>query len=865
MAEKVEVVINATGNLSREMQKASRSTETLGRTIKNLAIPVAAVGAAVIALGATATKMAGDFEAGIREVASLLPDGERQIESLTEKTLALSKALGVDAIESTKALYQAISAGVPAENVFEFMEVATKAAIAGVTETEVAVTALTGVINAFSLPMSDAQRIADILFTTVKGGVVTFEELTRSIAVVAPIAASTGISIEEVAAAITTMTKQNIPARVATSALRQAIANIITPSSQAIELATDLGIAFNAEGLEAKGLVGLLQDVDKATGGNITKMAKLFGSVEALQAVLALTGEGAGKFAADYEAAMTSAGAATEAFNTINAGFNRQMERLAAAIQVVFIEIGTKLLPILSPLIERMIEFATSFDPSPIINAIELLADNMVEIGVTIGVMTAGAAIAFGIMQAAAIRAAIATALAFLPITLALAAITAAVFLFVKAWRNNWGDIQGIVETVAGNILGFFKAMAAAVINLFGIMVNRVIDSINDFIRAYQELRIFLNQIPGFDLPELKQLKNLEIEGGAIIDRLTEKFNRFRRNLGRADGEDPMQRWIDGAKNLRREMEEIPPPPSPPPPPDLGPPIDQARELQDIIRAIADIPLFGETAVGDELFRMSIDAKKLQLAIAEAGGRGAEGIEPLENQLKELRRQMDIVRLRGEIAFDPANRMIDRLVNSIQEMTVQEKLDTLLSLEATTVEDIRIAAEAMGLIVADVEMLQGFTTFPSLGILKSGWVEIRDITGEFLTRVQKTDAQMSRFALPAVVELGGEWAKVNQQAETYLQFLEQMAGVGFVLGPGAPPTPREHGGPVSAGRPFLVGERGPELFIPRTNGSISPNISNATDNRNVTINIMGGSPREVLDKFAVEPRLRDLIRPKPIF
>jgi len=35
--------------------------------------------------------------------------------------------------------------------------------------------------------------------------------------------------------------------------------------------------------------------------------------------------------------------------------------------------------------------------------------------------------------------------------------------------------------------------------------------------------------------------------------------------------------------------------------------------------------------------------------------------------------------------------------------------------------------------------------------------------------------------------------------------------------------PRALGGPVDAGSPFLVGERGPELFVPNINGMIVPN------------------------------------------
>jgi hypothetical protein len=40
---------------------------------------------------------------------------------------------------------------------------------------------------------------------------------------------------------------------------------------------------------------------------------------------------------------------------------------------------------------------------------------------------------------------------------------------------------------------------------------------------------------------------------------------------------------------------------------------------------------------------------------------------------------------------------------------------------------------------------------------------------------------------------------------------------------------RQAGGPVEAGTPYLVGERGPELFVPRTAGTIAAGGANITN------------------------------------
>lgn len=50
---------------------------------------------------------------------------------------------------------------------------------------------------------------------------------------------------------------------------------------------------------------------------------------------------------------------------------------------------------------------------------------------------------------------------------------------------------------------------------------------------------------------------------------------------------------------------------------------------------------------------------------------------------------------------------------------------------------------------------------------------------------------------------------------------------------------RAVGGPVSEGRPFLVGERGPELFVPDRAGRIAPNMPAGRERPsiNITVNV----------------------------
>ncbi len=85
---------------------------------------------------------------------------------------------------------------------------------------------------------------------------------------------------------------------------------------------------------------------------------------------------------------------------------------------------------------------------------------------------------------------------------------------------------------------------------------------------------------------------------------------------------------------------------------------------------------------------------------------------------------------------------------------------------------------------------------------------------------------------------GGESAKLNDVDK--VRDILPAKGKGGLLGDltnsiadlfGA----RAFGGPVGAGQPFLVGERGPELFIPQTAGRINPDVGGGAVN--ITMNI----------------------------
>ena len=346
----LSIVIGAKDNASGVFKKVGGS---LGKLAKVGAVGVAALGVAAGGATVAAVKMAQGYEKAMAEVASLGVPAD-QMKVLEQGVLDLSRRLGVDATEATGALYQAISAGVPPENALAFLETASKAAIAGVTDAETAVDGISSVVNAFASQNLSATQAADLMFATVKAGKTNFEELSASIANVAPLANATGVQFSEVSAALATMTASGTKTAVATTQIRSAIQSLTKPSEELTDIFQRAGFESGEAAVKQIGFAGAADLVSKATGGSVSQMTKLLGSIEGVQGVLGVTGAQADAFAKNMEGMENSAGAADAAFETMSQSFDFQMSRVGEAFKAGLIEVGLQILPVLTPIVETL-------------------------------------------------------------------------------------------------------------------------------------------------------------------------------------------------------------------------------------------------------------------------------------------------------------------------------------------------------------------------------------------------------------------------------------------------------------------------------------------------------------------------------
>lgn len=335
------------GEVSTGVAKSERSFASRLGSFAKIAAGAGAVAGAAFTVKFTAE--AAVLDSQMREVVTLLgvtgKAADKELGRVRSQVRGLSDDFGIAQQTLTSGLYQAISAGVPKQNVLSFMQVASKASIGGVTDVETAVDGLSTTINAFGLKASQAQEVADSMFTAVKGGKTTFRELSDSLFNVAPAAAAAGVGFKEVNAAVATLTASGTPTSVATTQIRSALVGLQRPSAELDAIFQALGYSSAQQAVKQKGLVFALGEVKKATHGNNGELQKLLGSQEAVAAANVLAGTGAKKFRQEMDAQAKSAGATNKAFQVVQQGAARQWAVFRTGLKNIGLSVGQALLP----------------------------------------------------------------------------------------------------------------------------------------------------------------------------------------------------------------------------------------------------------------------------------------------------------------------------------------------------------------------------------------------------------------------------------------------------------------------------------------------------------------------------------------
>ncbi len=298
-----------------------------------------------LSVGAAMGGSVVEFVAWNKEAArawTMMDTGVAGFVSLRKEISKLSSELGVAKSELGKGWYQALSAGVAQDQLIPFLRTAGKVAVADGSSIETAIDGITTVLNAYAKPSTEAAAVTDQMFKAVAKGKTTFSDLASYISQAAPAASAMGVGLDQVLAAVVTLTKQGVPTSTAMVQIRNAM----------LTLNTELGDGWAKSMTLQEGL----EKVASGAGYSATAIEKAFGK-ENITGVLAMTGAAAKGAAADLADMQAQSGGLQAAFDKVDSQVGhwpRVWQSIRAVVSDVGEAIDTSLRPAINYISQKL-------------------------------------------------------------------------------------------------------------------------------------------------------------------------------------------------------------------------------------------------------------------------------------------------------------------------------------------------------------------------------------------------------------------------------------------------------------------------------------------------------------------------------
>lgn len=356
-----------------KIQKFGDSVSKVGSTLtKAITLPVAA--------GFTvATKAASDFTTQIGEIGPLLTNGQaitaeykQQLEQMGESSKQWAKDYGVSTTEINQGLAEVVRKGYDANQTMGVMPAILDATKASGDAFNDVMNVSTEVISQFNLKGKDyettvqnATRVTDSLTYVANATSAGFTDLGLAMSYVGPVANSLNMSVEETAAAIGLLSDAGIGGEKAGTALRGALTRLLKPSDQNIAGFEQLGISVDDFKEGTLTLPDILDKIKTNTQGwtdaqRTSAIALAFGT-ESQSAMNVLVNQGGDALRNLTSETESASGATKKIADSMKDLPANKVARFKESLNVLAITFGEKLLPLVTPWIEKATDMVNSF------------------------------------------------------------------------------------------------------------------------------------------------------------------------------------------------------------------------------------------------------------------------------------------------------------------------------------------------------------------------------------------------------------------------------------------------------------------------------------------------------------------------
>jgi TP901 family phage tail tape measure protein len=305
---------------------------------------------------------AGQVEENLNVLQVAARATDAQMAQVSKRAVELGSDLTLPATsaqDASAAMLELTKSGFSVDQAMDAAKGTLQLAAAAETDAATAANLMSGALNAFQLEAKDATHITDLLAGAANASKANITDLSQGFNQAGFAFGAAGLSADDLAVSLAILTKNGLTGSDSGTALKNAMMRLMDPTDKAAKLMHSLGFsAYDAQG-QMKPWPMLIADLQTAMAGmdDQTRNAAL-GNIflsDGMKAMIPLLNLSKEELAGMYTE-VTASGQAAElsaarmkGWNGVVEGFNSQMETLG-------IIIGQKVLPILTPLGQKLNE-----------------------------------------------------------------------------------------------------------------------------------------------------------------------------------------------------------------------------------------------------------------------------------------------------------------------------------------------------------------------------------------------------------------------------------------------------------------------------------------------------------------------------
>lgn len=825
---------------------------------------------ALAGFGSDMLGMAGDYEQSMNVLQTQSGATDQQMQQIRQTAQALGADLtlpATSAVDAGNAMLELSKGGLEVDQAMAAAKGTLQLAAAAETDVATAANITTGALSAFGLEGEKAGYIADVLANSANLSRASITDMSQGFQQAAFRFKSAGQGADDLATSLVILTKNGLSGSDSGTALQNMLARLQGPTDKAAKLMHSLGInVYDASG-NMKPMPDIIAIFNEKLGGMTQEQRNaalntIFLS-DGMKAMIPLLEAGQKGFLETRDAVNQQGSAAALAEAQMK-GLKGAAAGLTSQIETLALEGLEPLLPLMAEGVRSAAEFAGSFvgKVGPAVKGVigflsgaaKVISDNLVPAIVTLGIVTiAYAATQIPILIPAVMSAvtafgaqAVAAAAAVAPFAL----IGVAIFGVVKAYqgfidkintattsllesRKWWND-----STAAMERHGQASAEAKKALDPYATSINAIRNAIEEQTASLgrrmatgdvstEQFHEEMAAINGLRENLTVMTAEYEKQEQAIVRTTAVTITATAQTGNMANSQAELQNQtaltVEELEALAQEFEKI---------------------MQKGSEALGTLATTHASFIGDWRDRQTtFEDEMAELMEERAKATTDEQKEQIDQRVADLKKGYDeqnaaAAKAYAEQAAAQRQALGEQLLAYIENQRQMGNIsnEKAAEIREKTISHFGIMRDSAAALFGDMAM--------SVDEFASGAISDADSvarqwgqTEDAAVRLRdKANALKDRYVMELVAEMDKPGANIDAIRKKLAEIPARVESEIVIMetrrsrdlrgdDPSQTAAGRQHGGSVREGRPYIVGERRPEVFVPETNGMIMPSLA----------------------------------------